>query len=82
MSRLDRVSENIPRVIEVDEFLQALHIAIMKERLLEFGQLGGVIATLRADDTCIWPSTLGACWIQSVFGLLPERFMKGPCPNL
>jgi hypothetical protein len=54
----------------------------MKERLLEFGQLGGVIATLRADDTCIWPSTLGACWIQSVFGLLPERFMKGPCPNL
>jgi hypothetical protein len=40
MSGLDGVSENIPRVIEMDEFLQALHIAIMKERLLEGGTIG------------------------------------------
>src|ERR1700694_4644623 len=37
VSRLDGVSVNISRVIERDEFLQTLHIAIMKERLLEVG---------------------------------------------
>jgi hypothetical protein len=40
VSRLDGISENIPRVIEMDEFLQVFHIAIMKERLLEVGTVG------------------------------------------
>ena len=37
---LDGVNENIPRVVEMDELLQALYIAIMKERLLEGGTIG------------------------------------------
>ena len=40
MTRLDAVSENIPGVVEMDEFLQAFHISIMKERLLEIGTVG------------------------------------------
>jgi len=40
VSRLHGVSENVSRVIEMDEFFQALHITIMKERLLEAGTVG------------------------------------------
>ena len=56
----------VARVVKVDELFQALDVTVVKELLLEVrsgasvvGHCGGVMATLRADATCIWPSTVG-----------------------
>jgi hypothetical protein len=69
----------VARVIAVDELLQALDVAVVKELLLEIGpgasvvgHCGGVTATLRAVITCIWPSVVGANFLQVIFGLGQE----------
>src|SRR6266481_2913620 len=36
------------------------------------GHCGGTMATLRAEDVCIWPSEVGANCVQSSFGLAQE----------
>jgi len=73
------ISLLVSRVVEVNELFQALDVTVVKELLLEvragasvLGHCGGVMATLRAEDTCIVPSTIGACGIQLAFGLAQE----------
>ena len=62
------------------ELLQALDVAVMEKLLLEVGSrvppwwdTAAVPApTLRAVDTCIWPSTLDANCVHVEFGLGAE----------
>jgi hypothetical protein len=84
VSRRDVVRIHVARIIEMDELLQALRVAVVKELLLEvryrlpfwsfwpasvMGHCSGAIATSRTVDVCIWPSTVGADFSHCEFGL-------------
>jgi hypothetical protein len=87
MTGSDLERKQVARVVEMHELFQALDVATVKELLWKYGiglpfasnwsasvvgHCGGVMATFRAVITCIWPSTLGANFVQFEFGLGPE----------